>query len=128
MQDIEVRKAAAHIISEGFKKVGIKDGDEFKALAKLLTAQKMTLDKFGEEHYEDDNTAIRGGVELVLRLKRLLDNKVDEIKDVSITHKMAPEDITRLESIAKELKGLERRLVSDKVQQGVIIETISVTT
>lgn len=120
--DIEIYKAANQIILDGFKEAGIKDGDEFKALAKLLVAQKMTVDKYGEEHYEDDNTAIRGGVELVLRLRRLLDNKVDEIKDISVTHRMAPGDIDRLEAIAKELKGLESRLVDDKIQQGQIID------
>lgn len=118
--EVEVYKVASHIISAGFKEAGIKEGDEFKALAKLLTARKMTVDKFGEEHFEDDNTAIRGGVELVLRLRRLLDNKVEDMKDISVTHKLAPEDIDRLEKIAAELRGLESRLVMDKVQQGII--------
>lgn len=120
--EIEIQKAATQIINEGFKSAGIKEGDEFKSLAKLLTARKMTVDKFGEEHFEDDNTAIGRGVELVLRLRKLLDNKVEDIKSSTITHKMAPEDISRLESIAKELKGLEKRLVTDKVQQGEIID------
>ncbi len=121
-QEIEIQKAAAHIISAGFKSAGIKDGDEFLALGKLLKARKMTVDKFGEEHWEDDNTAIRGGVELVLRLRRLLDNKVDDIKSATVTHKIAPEDIDRLENIAAELKGLESRLLTDKIQQGEIID------
>lgn len=120
--EIEIQKAATQIINEGFKSAGIKEGDEFKSLAKLLTARKMTVDKFGEEHFEDDNTAIGRGVELVLRLRKLLDNKVEDIKSSTVTYKMAPEDISRLESIAKELKGLEKRLVTDKIQQGEIID------
>ena len=120
--DLQVQKAAAHIIEEGFKSAGIKSGDEFRALAKLLKARKMTVDKIGEEHWEDDNTAIRGGVELVLRLRRLLDNKVDDIKSATVTHKIDSADIDRLEKIAAELKGLEARLVTDKTQNGEIID------
>lgn len=122
IENKEVQKAAAEIISDGFKAAGIKSGDEFAALAKLLKARKMTVDKFGEEHWEDDNTAIRGGVELVLRLRRLLDVKVAEIGQVAVTHKIAPEDIGRLEKITAELRGLEERLVLDKTQQGHIID------
>ncbi len=121
-KDLEIQKAAVHIISEGFKSAGIKEGDEFVSLKKLLTARKMTVDKFGEEHWEDDNGSIRGGVELVLRLRRLLDNKVDDVKSATVTHKIAPEDIDRLEKIAAELKGLESRLMVDKIQQGEIID------
>ncbi len=120
--DLEIQKAASHIIMEGFKSAGIKEGDEFVALGKLLSAKKMTVDKYGEEHWEDDNSAIRGGVELVLRLRRLLDNKVDDIKSATITHKISSEDIDRLEKIAAELAGLEARLVTDKVQQGEIVD------
>lgn len=128
MNDIEIHKAASQIITDGFVSAGIKDGDEFKALAKLLTARKMTVDKFGEEHFEDDNMAIGRGVELTLRLKRLLDNKVAEMGEVKVQHHMAPEDISRLEDIAKELKSLEYRLNSDRVQQGVIDVTTSMAT
>lgn len=117
----EVYKTAAHIIEAGFKEAGIKDGDEFKALAKLLTAKKMTVDKYGEEHWEDDNTAIRGGVELVLRLRRLLENKAAGIGEVAVVHKISPKDIERLEGIAAELKKLEERL-SENGQRGKIID------
>lgn len=121
-KDLEVYKVASHIITEGFKSAGIKEGDEFKALAKLLQARKMTVDKFGEEHWEDDNTAIGRGVELTLRLRRLLDNKVEEVKALSVEHRLAPGDIERLESITRELKSLESRLKTDKIQQGEVID------
>lgn len=121
-QELEVYKAASHIITAGFESAGIKDGEEFVALKKLLKARKMTVDKYGEEHYEDDNTAIGRGVELTLRLRRLLDNKAEEVKSATVTHKISPEDIDRLEKISAELRGLETRLVKDKVQQGAIID------
>lgn len=126
--DVEIYKVASHIIAEGFKSAGIKDGDEFIALKKLLNAKKMTVDKIGEEHFEDDYTAIGRGVELTLRLRRLLDNKVEDVKSATVTHKMLPEDIDRLEAIAKELKGLETRLKSDKIQQGEIIDATYIKT
>lgn len=122
MNEIEVQRAASQIIREGFESAGIKEGDEFRALAGLLVARKMTVDKYGEEHWESDNGAIGKGVELVLRLKRLLDTKVQEMGEVKVQHHLAPEDIGRLEDIAKELVNLEMRLNSDKVQRGEVIE------
>lgn len=120
--EVEIYKAASQMIKDGFKGAGIEDGDEFKALAKLLIARKMTVDKFGDEHWEDDNTAIGRGVELVLRLRKLLDNRVEEVKAMSVEHRISAEDIERLETIASELKGLESRLVGDKVQRGEVID------
>lgn len=52
----------------------------------------------------------------VLRLVR----KDTEQQIATVEHRMAPEDITRLEGIAKELKGLECRLAADPTQQGII--------
>lgn len=120
--NVEIYKAASHIISEGFKSAGIKEGDEFKALAKLLTAKKMTVDKYGEEHWEDDNTAISRGVELTLRLRRLLDNKVDESKGPVVTHKFASEDLKVLERISADLMKLKNMQLSDPVQNGEILD------
>lgn len=124
MNDLQVNKRANEIITEQMESAGITDKKPFEVLARLLTARKMTVDKFGDEHYEEDNAAQGKAVELALRLKRLLDNKVGDLEPVAHVHKMAPEDITRLEAIAQELKGLERRLVADKVQQGVVIDAI----
>lgn len=107
-------------IAELFIAAGITDKKPFEVLARLLDAKKMTVDKFGDEHEESDNAAQGKAVELAFRLRRFLDNKVDDVKTMSVEHKMAPEDIDRLEAIAEELKGLEKRLVGDKVQQGVI--------
>lgn len=120
MNDLAINKAAKEIIATEMEKSGITDSKPFVTLARLLTARKMTLDKFGEEHYEEDNAAQGKAVELALRLKGLLDNKVSDVQAVSVTHSMSKEDIERLESIAKELKGLEAKLMKDKVQQGVI--------
>lgn len=121
-QNIEVYKIASNIISDGFKSAGIKEGDEFKALSKLLTAKKMTVDKYGEEHWEDDNTAIGRGVELTLRLRRLLDNKVDDSKSATVTHKFASEDLKVLEKIAADLTKLKAMQLSDSIQNGEILD------
>lgn len=120
--NVEVYKVASNIIATGFKEAGIEDGEEFKALKKLLTSKKLTVDKFGEEHWEDDNTSIARGVELVLRLRNLLNNKVEEVKSASVEIKMKAEDIDRLENISRELLGLEKRLRDDKMQQGEVID------
>lgn len=117
---VEIYKSAQEIIRKECEAVGITDKKPFEVLARLLESKKLTVDKFGGKHWEDDNLAQSRAVEMTLRLKKLLDNKVEDIKEVSVTHKMSKEDIDRLESIANELKGLERRLVNDRVQQGVI--------
>ena len=122
IEDKQVQKAAHEIISEGFKAAGIKSGDEFAALAKLLKARKMTVDKFGEEHWEDDNTAIRGGVELVLKLRRLLDTKVDVDIKQTTTYNFTSADIPILANISNEIKLLAERQQADATQQGRILE------
>ncbi len=120
MNELTLNNEVNKRINELCVEAGIDDKKPFTTLARLLTARKMTVDKFGEEHYEEDNAAQGKAVELVLRLKRLLDNKVSDVQAVSVTHNMSKEDIDRLEAISKELKGLEGRLLKDKVQQGII--------
>lgn len=120
MNDLQINNRANEIITKEMESAGITDSAPFVVLSKLLNAKKMTVDKFGDEHEEEDNAAQGKAVELVLRLKKLLDNKVSDMGTPVVTHRMAPEDIVRLEAIAHELKGLEVRLNADKIQQGVI--------
>jgi hypothetical protein len=128
MNDLQINTKAQELVTQLMVEAGISDKKPFEVLARLLSARKMTLDKYGEEHYEEDNMAQGKAVELTLRLKRLLDNKVNEVAEATVTHKMSAEDISRLESIAAELKGLEKRLKSDKVQQGIIDVTVASST
>ncbi len=60
-----------------------------------------------------------------MEMLRLVKKETKEIAEAVVTHRMAPEDIDRLEVIARELKGLEARLVTDKVQQGRVIDVAS---
>lgn len=120
MNELTVSKKASELIDLAFSDAGISESKPFEVLARLLDAKKMTVDKYGEEHYEEDNTAQGKAVELALRLKRLLDNKLADFGPVAVQHHLAPDDIARLEGIAKELKTLESRLNKDKVQQGII--------
>ena len=57
-----------------------------------------------------------------LEVLRLVRKDVGEISG-TVTHQMAEGDIDRLEAIANELLGLEKRLSLDKVQQGRPIDT-----
>lgn len=115
-------------INKRLKDAGIDERRPFEMLAKLANSQKMTLDKYGKEHLEEDNGTQLKVAELVLKLTGQLERRVEEVKDLSVVHKMAPEDIDRLENIAAELKGLENRLKTDKIQQGKIIEVARVGT
>lgn len=119
---MEVQKAAAHIIQAGFKSAGIKNDDGFVGLKKLLNARKMTVDKFGEEHWEDDNTAIGKGTELMFRLQKLLDSKVAELSEATVTHKFCPENIQDVKNLVASMNKLREEQKNDRTQQGKIID------
>ena len=65
---------------------------------------------------------------MALELLRLVSTK--EITGTAVvTHQMDSGDISRLEAIANELKGLESRLSTDTIQQGVAdAEVVNVST
>lgn len=95
----------------------------FGVIERNLSAKKAIMNKFGDVSYEEDNTTQLKASELGLNVLRALEKRVEDVGGQAVvTHKMAPEDITRLEAIAKELKTLESRLNKDKIQQGHIID------
>ena len=121
-KELSIQESALQIVERELKAAGIEDKKPFQVLARLLDAKKMTVDKFGEEHFEDDNTAQSKALELVLRLKKLLDNKVEDIKVQAVFIQPTTADISRLESITLELKQLQERLNTNSEHKGKIIE------
>lgn len=97
-----------------------------KKLNILLDAKRIRYDRDGDVAGEDeDNNTQLKAVTTGLELLKLIGGKVVATMGV-VEHQMAPGDIDRLELIATELKGLESRLVVDKIQQGVLIDTETV--
>lgn len=94
-------------------------------LDKLLKATRTLRDNTGEYEVDDNNVRLKA-VMSCLELMRLTGVKT-ESGTVTVQHQMAPGDISRLEAIAKELKGLEMRLVMDKIQQGVPVDASDIT-
>lgn len=83
-------------------------------LKELLNAKRFD----GWQDVADSNVQLKA-LMVGLDLLRLVNTKTD-IAVATVTHQMAPGDIERLEVIAKELKGLEYKLVDDKIQQGSV--------
>lgn len=52
---LEVQAAASDIIKSACKRIGMSLDDYLLAIKNGLSATKSTLDKFGEEHIEDDH-------------------------------------------------------------------------
>lgn len=119
--EVEIYRAAKDIIAQGFKDAGISDKKPFEVLARQLDAKKISYDRMGNGVEEEDNTSQLKATELAFKLKRLLDNKVEEVKNNTLTIEMSSKDIDRLEAISTELLALENRLKTDKSQQGKII-------
>jgi hypothetical protein len=124
MNEIESYRSTLQVVEKELKEAGIDGKKPFTVLARLLDAKKMTVDKYGDEHIEEDNTAQAKAVEVVLRLRRLLDNKLDDVRSQTLVVQVSPEDVNRLENITRELKQLQEKLDTDKTQKGKIIDVI----
>ena len=92
-------------------------------LGELLNAGHGGMDKYGDAKgvFEPDFNIQYKAMVVGMELLKLIKKDVGVVVG-QVTHSMAPEDISRLEMIAHELKGLEQRLVTDKVQQGEVVD------
>lgn len=88
----------------------------------FLNAKKEVYDNDGEYIGEEKlyNVQLKAWFGFMELLK--LVNREAVVMTGEVQHKMNANDVERLEAIAKELKGLESRLVTEKVQRGNIIE------
>lgn len=106
---------------------GIKVRDICRKLKEGMDSDIVKMDTEGHEFSRTPDMPTRHKyMQSAMELFRLVKKDVEEVKSATVVHKMLPEDIDRLEAITKELKGLEKRLITDKVQQGEIIEVTSV--
>ena len=91
-------------------------------LKELMGAGKEIRDRDGERTgvKEPDWNVQYKAMVVGLELLKLVKKDVEIVGMGQVEHKMAAGDIERLEAIARELRGLERRLVEDSVQRGEV--------
>lgn len=93
-----------------------------------MNADIIKLDTEGDELSRVPDMGTRHKyMQSAMEMLRLVKKETIDVAQVAVVHKMAPEDIDRLEAIAKELRGLENRLLTDKIQQGRVIEVVSIS-
>lgn len=101
---------------------GVTIGSLCYKLNELLNATREIKDRDGDviDIIPDNNVQLKA-LSVALELLRLVNNKTVAVIG-KIEHQMSDGDILRLEAIATELKGLESRLISDRIQQGMVID------
>lgn len=93
----------------------------YKAVVAGLTAQKMTVDKFGEEHYEADTTNQLRAAEIISKLNG--DIKNDTVIDNRQVHiSVGKADLEPLLAIVENVNKQLSSLRSSGRQTGEIID------
>lgn len=110
--------------SEAMLAAGATREAAWKAVVAGLTAKKMTLDKFGEEHYEEDTTNQLRSAELIargigdLKPETLVDNR-----QVSINvNNISKEAWAGMMDMVSDVKSQLAALKSSGHQTGEIID------
>lgn len=119
---LEVNKEALTLINKGFKEAGIDISDPYRTLKDGLSATRAIVSKFGDISYEDDFSVRHKYMVTALELMQHLKNKTEDVKQVSVSIGIRPGDIDRLEAITKELDALNKRLGTERWQQGLITD------
>lgn len=103
------------------QKSGATREASYKAIVSGLSATKMTVDKFGIEHWEDDHTSRLRAAELVARLNGDLKTEtVIDNRQITITASQA--DVATLLAVVSDVKLQIENLKRDGHQTGEIID------
>lgn len=101
---------------------GITIGSLCYKLNSLLNFKKTVKDDMGVPEEVDDGIIQLKALTVALELLKLVGNKDIKVSGI-INHKaISTEDIDRLESISRELIGLEKKRISNPIQQGEVID------
>lgn len=132
MGELTVINKLGELTVEDLYKVCEEEGVTVRDVCKLLK-EGMGSNTIGKVNNEGNMVESSVQADMPTRHKymqsaievlRMVTKQTVAVGEVAVTHKMAPEDIDRLESIAKELKALEGRLSKDKLQQGQVIDAV----
>lgn len=103
------------------EKAGATREAAYKAVVNGLTARKMTVDKFGEEHYEEDTTNQLRAAEIISKLNGDIKNEtVIDNRQVHIS--VGKEDIKPLLEIVANVNAQLAALKASGRQTGEIID------
>ncbi len=120
--DLTINQQALSIIEAQFKEVGITSQCPYRVLKDGLTAERVTYDKYGDEHREPDYKERRENATIILTMMGHLKAKAEEVKVTTVNVQVREGDIERLEKIAKELDDLHKRLGSQAWQRGEVVD------
>ncbi len=103
------------------ERAGATRESAYKAVVDGLTAQSMTLDKFGEEHYSSDTSSRLRSAEIILKLRGDLkpDNLVEN-KTVNVNISTA--DLSPLLELVNDVREQLSRVKIEGHQTGEIID------
>ncbi len=79
------------------------------AVAEALDATKMTVDKFGEEHVEDDHAIRLRAAELIARATGDIKPDGSTVNNISITPSVSKEEMARFVAEIKRLTAPSAR-------------------
>lgn len=103
------------------EKQGATREASYKAIASGLSATKMTVDKFGDEHFEEDHASRLRAAELISKLNG--DLKTETVVDNRQVHiNISPKDVIALTEMVKQVRGEILSLRTDGRQTGEIID------
>lgn len=106
------------------QKAGATREESYKAIVRGLNSKKMTIDKFGEEHFEEDTTNQLRSAEIISRMNG--DLKPDTVVDnrsVSINMSNVSNEILQgMLDMVKDVKGQLASLRTSGHQTGEIID------
>lgn len=106
LQNIESKEVA-------LQKAGATREASYKAIVAGLTCQKMTLDKFGEEHWEADTTNQLRSAEIIARMNgdlrpdTLVDNRQVNVTLGGVSTEILTGMLEMVADVKKQLAGLK---------------------
>lgn len=112
---LETRKEQAMVVA------GATREEAYKAIVRGLTAKKMTVDKFGEEHFEEDTTNQLRSAEIISRMNG--DMKTDVVVDNRVVNiSIGKDDLVPLMKVVEDVRIQLEGLRSNGKQTGEIID------
>lgn len=104
------------------EKAGATREAAYRAIVGGLTATKMTVDKHGEEHFEEDHAARLRSAELIARMNGDLKSETEGARAQVINITISSEEVKGLVAMAADVKAQLEALRGSGQQTGEVIE------
>ena len=126
MQDIINNNMPEELMSPKelrMEKAGLTRETAYKKIVEMQSAQVMTLDKFGGEHFAPDNTTQLRATEMVLKMRG--DIKPDNMVDARVYNtqvSITPSELEAFTGIVTSMRDEIRNLKGSGRQTGEVID------